>query len=647
MKKPFIKLHIRQTIKFGVLFLLIGAAFFFLMNEEIKNRITNDLHLKGELVKNYLSQTSILETDTAEFNGIQNRFEPFIKPQKIVYLIIENNSLVSQNFNLDMAEYHNYQSTKPNQVFDEDKPVYSYTSAFQVNDSSESNLYLGLTTEYEKIIYQSEIKRIGAGALILFLAGTFISFLFSYFSFRPVNIILKELGHVLTGKTAKRLSTKQGSEAGILSSRINKIVEELDKSTNQVELLNKQMQSIFRDKIYELNLEINQRRIAEGSLKKSEEQFRLLFENAPIGMMMVTPDMEISKVNKAFCDTVGYHFDELIQKGLSVLTPSDQTFRGSLIHPDLFEGKIDHINYEKKLLRKDGKEIYAIVKSVLQINDEGKPTHAIVQVLDITEIKRVQSELVKAIEKAEASDRMKSAFLAQMSHEIRTPLNVILTASPLIADEVGGEDEELLAIINSVRSAGKRLQRTIDLILNMSSVQSGNYQPEFSEIDIEEDLRDMMSEFKSLCEDKGLSLSFRNYAGTPLIEADKYTFNQIFQNLIGNAIKYTRQGFVNVNIKESGKTLIVEVEDSGIGMSENYLKNLFKPFSQEDIGQKREFEGNGLGLALVKKYVEINRGSISVKSEKNSGSVFTVQFNKLEPNLSYNEQAIVKEKTVA
>ena len=132
-----------------------------------------------------------------------------------------------------------------------------------------------------------------------------------------------------------------------------------------------------------------------------------------------------------------------------------------------------------------------------------------------------------------------------------------------------------------------------------------------------------------------------------MIEADKYTFNQIFQNLIGNAIKYTRQGFVNVNIKESGKILIVEVEDSGIGMSENYLKNLFKPFSQEDIGQKREFEGNGLGLALVKKYVEINRGSISVKSEKNSGSVFTVQFNKLEPNLSYNEEAVVKEKTVA
>ena len=130
------------------------------------------------------------------------------------------------------------------------------------------------------------------------------------------------------------------------------------------------------------------------------------------------------------------------------------------------------------------------------------------QLLDISEIKRVQRELVEALQKAEESDRLKSAFLAQMSHEIRTPLNVILTSIPLIADEITSDDEDLKIILDSVKSAGKRLQRTIDMILSMSSVQSGNYKADFEKFDIVPDLQKMVQEFKSLSDDKGLKLKF-------------------------------------------------------------------------------------------------------------------------------------------
>jgi signal transduction histidine kinase len=216
-----------------------------------------------------------------------------------------------------------------------------------------------------------------------------------------------------------------------------------------------------------------------------------------------------------------------------------------------------------------------------------------------------------------------------MSHEIRTPLNVILTSIPLIADEISSDDEDLKIILDSVKSAGKRLQRTIDMILSMSSVQSGNYKATFEKFDIIPDLQNMVREFKSLSDDKGLTIKFTPSDDTAFITADRYTVNQVFQNLINNAIKYTLKGYVEVYVKNLKNDKVkIEIRDSGIGMSEEYLQKMFMPFSQEDTGYKREFEGNGLGLALVKKYIELNRAEINVESEKNIGSVFSVVFDK-------------------
>jgi signal transduction histidine kinase len=250
-------------------------------------------------------------------------------------------------------------------------------------------------------------------------------------------------------------------------------------------------------------------------------------------------------------------------------------------------------------------------------------------VLDITQIKRVQAELETALDKAKESDRLKSAFLAQMSHEIRTPLNVILPAIPIIADEIGMKDTEMVSILNAVDNAGKRLHRTIDMILSMSAVQSGNYKAKFEKFNLAEDLKSLTKEFTNLGKEKGLEIFFTNNSSGSEISADRYTIGHVFQNLIGNAVKYTQRGHVSVTIDDyEDNRLIIKVEDTGIGMSEKYLKNLFTPFSQEDAGQTRKYEGNGLGLALVKEYVTLNKGIITVQSEKNKGSLFSVIFEK-------------------
>ncbi|MCZ7615658.1 MAG: HAMP domain-containing histidine kinase [Ignavibacteriaceae bacterium] len=290
----------------------------------------------------------------------------------------------------------------------------------------------------------------------------------------------------------------------------------------------------------------------------------------------------------------------------------------------------ESLDLEAKLTKRSGRKLFTLLKSIKIRDEEGKPINTLLQVLDISEIKRVQGELELALEQAKESDRLKSAFLAQMSHEIRTPLNVILPSIPILADEIGEKDKEMVSILHAVDNAGKRLYRTIDMILSMSAVQSGNYKAKFEKINLAEDINNLTQEFTTICKDKGLEIYFNNKCKSSDISADRYTIGQVFQNLIGNAIKYTQKGKITVSIEDfEDNKIIIRVADTGIGMSEKYQKNLFTPFSQEDAGQTRKYEGNGLGLALVKEYVTLNKGQISVKSEKNKGSEFSVVFEKI------------------
>ena len=455
-----------------------------------------------------------------------------------------------------------------------------------------------------------------------------------------------------------RIETTRTDEVGQLIVSYNYLIGKLKTSQHDVNNLSHKLNTVFKDKIGELNLEINQRGLVEQALKQSEEQFRILVESAPVGMVLTSPSSGIVKVNRAFCDMLGYSEQELINKPISEISHKDdwareQFFIQRLLNdssvssdnlPDLdsedWETKLiesakdlstdlSDINFEKRFIRADGKIVFTIYKSILLKDIKNRPLNFVNQVIDITIRKNVERELIRAKDKAEESDRLKSAFLAQMSHEIRTPLNVILNMTPLLESEFESkQDEELNILLDSMNSAGKRLQRTIDLILNMSAIQSGNYKPEFEIIDVVKEIEKMMREFKVQCEEKGLKLKMVLGTSDAKVLADEYTFGQIFQNLINNAIKYTREGKVEINIFDSAKKLNIAIKDTGIGISSKYLNKIFEPFSQEDVGQKREFEGNGLGLALVKKYVDLNKAEIKVDSEKGIGSTFTVTFNK-------------------
>jgi signal transduction histidine kinase len=227
------------------------------------------------------------------------------------------------------------------------------------------------------------------------------------------------------------------------------------------------------------------------------------------------------------------------------------------------------------------------------------------------------------------ADKLKSEFLAQMSHEIRSPISVILSFTNLIQCEVQNFiDPELKEGFKSIKNAGSRIIRTIDMILNMSEIQTGTYEYSPKLLNLYDDVFEILiPEYRQIAKEKGLILNFTKTDEIPKMMLDEFTINQIFANLLDNAIKYSQQGEINIVLSSANmNNITVSIEDTGIGISQEYLPHLFGAFTQEEQGYKRRFEGNGLGLALVKKYCELNNAEISVNSQKGKGSKFVVMF---------------------
>jgi len=243
---------------------------------------------------------------------------------------------------------------------------------------------------------------------------------------------------------------------------------------------------------------------------------------------------------------------------------------------------------------------------------------------------QLYQELNNAKNEAEKSDKLKSEFLSQISHEIRTPINAILNSTSLIKEEFEKrlDKNEFMDFFEITESASRRIIRTVELVLNMSQITTGTYMANKKEIDIVDDvLNDLFFQFIPVASSKQLDFTVELSTDKTKVSADEYSINQVFNNIIDNAIKYTSNGGIKVSVGRNQKdNLFVSVKDSGIGMSKDFLPNLFNSFTQEYQGYTRKFEGNGLGLALAKKYCEINNAEILVDSQKGVGTEFQIVF---------------------
>ncbi len=384
----------------------------------------------------------------------------------------------------------------------------------------------------------------------------------------------------------------------------------------------------------------------EGKLRANEEQFRSLFENSSIGIYRMDLEGNILLANPEMlrildCESIS---------NLGNKKAYEFMYGGFNSLKKLFENvqKYGNVkNYKAKIQKRDG-SIIPISMSGSFVKDHNGIRRLDGTIEDISLQEKYQAELIKAKEKAEESDKLKSEFLAGMSHEIRTPINTIMSFISLLRDDLKGKNNsEYDEIFHAIELGSLRLTRTVDSILNMAQFQAGTFEVFKIKIDLVEDiLKNINNEFQNTAKQRGLELTFENTATQTKLLGDKYSISQLFVNLIDNALKYTKEGFVNVKVyHDENGVLSVDVVDTGIGISENFLPTLFKPFSQEEQGYSRKFDGNGLGLALVKKYCEINDAIIQVKSEKNKGTKFTVKFAQTNKNNAYENRPIPTQET--
>ncbi len=639
------RLQLSLTLQFTFFFILAAGLIYYFFSQKFKEEVLDKFKFKADVISKYIEQNPAI-FQKMEISDKEALTKLMSLNDVSYYVLTDNNGNVIDALNPELAEYYFFKNTDNSNSISFQESVCNLVLPVYDNHLQKGSIQLGIKTGSALAGLKEKTLLTALFSLSLLLAGIVFTYFLNSLSFRPVTKIITALGRsdlneqkILLdgllnaldrsnkGDLKIQISKFKNAEISLLAQKVFEILDELEKSSGKVKSLNEKLNGVFRDKVYEVGFEINQRKRTESNLKKSEELFKVLFETAPIGMIIISDEGRAVKANKAFCRTIGYEWHEIIGANIKYIFNGNKS--GDVKSTFQLIREYESLDTECSLVRKDGRKIAAILKTIKIENDEGALRNILIQVLDITEIKNAQNELVAALDKATEAERLKSAFLAQMSHEIRTPLNVILPSIPILAEELGNKDEEIMSILSSVENASKRLHNTIDMILSLSAVQSGSYKPKFEKFDVAEDLKNLTKEFVPIVRERGLQLSFSNLTSCSEISADRYTVNQIFQNLVGNAVKYTHKGQISISVEDYIKNrVIIKVKDTGIGISSKYLKNLFSPFSQEDMGRTRKFEGNGLGLALVKEYVRINHGEISVESEKNVGSTFSVHFEK-------------------
>lgn len=419
----------------------------------------------------------------------------------------------------------------------------------------------------------------------------------------PAEIVIKE-GKIVGLANHTILISKTGKEIPIADSGA-------PIKTDKGEIIGVVL--VFRDKTSEHE--------AERILLDSEARYRSIFENNHAPMFIVDPETaNILDVNPAALNYYGWSEEEMLKMNMTQInTASPEEIKKAMNEAKM--QKRNFFEFKHRLASGEIRDI-SLYSGKIVIN---KKELLYSLVLDITDKKIAEAALIKAREQAEKANQLKSEFLAQMSHEIRSPLNAVLNFHYLIKEETKDIlNDNLELSFEAIESASHRIVRTIDMILNMSELQLGTYELTLRKMNITESLNKLAKEYKKNAQRKNIELRTNIELNDPIISTDDYAFNQIFANLIDNAVKYTEKGYVKINALTLNNKIIIEIEDSGTGISEDFLPYLFEPFSQEEQGYSRKFEGSGLGTALIKKYCDIINADISVKSRKGEGSIFTV-----------------------
>jgi PAS domain S-box-containing protein len=338
---------------------------------------------------------------------------------------------------------------------------------------------------------------------------------------------------------------------------------------------------------------------------------------------MSDKDFSIIRANQSFCNFIGYREEDLKSFTFRDFTHSDYIINDEISLLELVSGKIPVYHTEKRYIRNDGSVIWGSTTVSIVRNKQDEVQFLLVMIEDITSRKNAEAELIAAKDKAEESDRLKTAFLHNVSHEIRTPMNAIIGFSTLLNDpELSEEDRR--QYIDIIFQSGNQLLSIINDIVDIANVESGQAKVNLTEVNLNSTLRSLNDQFSIYGKQNFVSIHLKTTLSDndSKIVTDNTKLVQILSNLINNAIKFTKNGLINFGYTLKDKYIEFFVSDSGIGIPPEYHSRIFDRFFQVDSAVSRQYSGTGLGLSICKGYVELLGGEIKVESELGKGALF-------------------------
>jgi PAS domain S-box-containing protein len=403
----------------------------------------------------------------------------------------------------------------------------------------------------------------------------------------------------------------------VFSSKIRNTNRELRDRNKQIEEINSDLQKTNK----ELSI---QKEAISREYSYSEMFYRILVQSADDGISFYDRDWNLKYANAAFYSMIGLDKEQY-----------DKLNSADLIHPEDIEYEKNRtealqtngvFETELRLKHKDGHYINLSTRSVTVKNENDEIIGALTISRDITSLKKVHEDLVKAKVEAEASNRLKSSFLANISHEIRTPLNsVVGFANLLLANDITSEIKE--EYIEHINHNSEKLLQIIGDIIDLSRLESSQIEITYEEASVNSIVNEIVDDAKKDVKrnEKSIIINVMNMLeeNSDLIFTDRVWLKRVLNHLMDNAVKFTLEGSVRLSYARENESLVFRIKDTGIGINKENLDHIFEEFRQEIDGHHRPFEGLGVGLTLAKEVIERMGGKIFVQSEKGVGSEFS------------------------
>ena len=373
--------------------------------------------------------------------------------------------------------------------------------------------------------------------------------------------------------------------------------------------------------ILSISRDISENKKAEIALSKSEERLRDILFSSADWVWEVDENGKYTYSSQRDVDLFDVTPNEIIGKTpFDFMTPEEAS-RVAAIFTKIVANKLPIKDLENWNIGKNGEPVCLLTNGLPIIDQEGQLKGYRGIDKNITGRKQNEQELIKAKEKAEESDRLKTSFLANMSHEIRTPLNSIIGFSDLLLDPFY-EPEQQIEFVNTIKQSGNNLSAIISDIIDLSRIETGQITMRKDQFSVAQLIQNIGNEQSYLIKEGGLEIRINKPDQDIIIKGDEGRVKQILLNFISNAIKFSEKGFVEIGYSFRLNTVQFYVKDTGIGIPKEFHEKIFERFRQIETAHTRKYGGNGLGLAISKQLAELMGGKVSMESKPGMGSTF-------------------------